>query len=105
LTLRFDSSTGTLHPSGEIDVSTAPRLLQGLEEARATGRQIVVDFGEVTFIDSMGLHALIRTAVSLDGAAPLVLERVSPFIVRLLKIVGMDELSSLEIRSAELRRG
>jgi anti-anti-sigma factor len=101
LTIDVDPSSRTLRPSGEIDMATAPKFLEALQEARATGERIVVDLGEITFIDSMGLHALISTAMSLDGAAPLVLERVPPFVIRLLKIVGMDELSSLEIRSAE----
>jgi anti-anti-sigma factor len=97
--VRVDASTRTLHPSGEIDLATAPQFRRALEEAAATGEQLVVDMAEITFIDSAGLHALVTAAVSMDGGAPLVLERVPPSVLRLLKIVGMDGLPSLEIRS------
>jgi anti-anti-sigma factor len=47
-------------PAGEIDLATAPRLQQGIEELLNGGfTQIVVDLHRVTFMDSQGVHALV----------------------------------------------
>ena len=46
--------------AGEIDVGTAPRLKQAVDAHARTGQTLTIDLREVTFIDSMGLAALVR---------------------------------------------
>lgn len=51
----------TVRPRGELDLATIDHLRHALErliEARTTW--IVVDLGEVEFLDSTGLHVLLR---------------------------------------------
>lgn len=50
-----------LFPRGEIDMATAPLLEEALaivEESRPAA--LILDFSGITFMDSTGLHALVR---------------------------------------------
>ena len=50
----------TLAPTGELDLATAPALRQELVEASAAGSSLVViDLGEVGFMDSVALSVII----------------------------------------------
>ena len=47
-------------PSGRIDLSSSPEVKQRFADAVAQGRpHLIVDLGDVSFIDSSGLGALI----------------------------------------------
>ena len=53
---------------GEVDIATAPRLQCELEErVRAGGGDLVLDCRELTFIDSSGIAAIVRTHRRLVG--------------------------------------
>ncbi len=61
--------------AGEIDVGTAPRLKQAVDGHARTGQTLTIDLREVTFVDSMGLAALVRAqhrAVARGGSLQLV---------------------------------
>ena len=61
--------------AGEIDVGTAPRLKQAVDGHARTGQTVTIDLREVTFVDSMGLAALVRAqhrAVARGGSLQLV---------------------------------
>ena len=88
------SSAPHLVLSGEIDLSVAPSLRDsGTEMARsvAPGR-LEIDLGDVTFIDSSGLGALIslRNAAQQCGSS-LVLVRVSPAVARFFELAGVRD--------------
>ena len=52
-----------LGPVGDLDLATCPVLERAFEEARSGDAQtIVVDLGEVTFMDSTGLRLLLDMA-------------------------------------------
>ena len=76
-----------------------PRLEAAFADVLTAGGPISVDMADVTFIDSAGLHFLARVAGSMNGAAPLTLLNVPPRVVRVMEIVGMTELPSIELRS------
>lgn len=47
--------------SGELDIATAPQLIEEVELAVwSTLGAFVLDLSELTFLDSTGLHALLR---------------------------------------------
>jgi anti-sigma B factor antagonist len=53
---------------GELDIGTAPALEQAVQRALDDGsREIVLDLGGTTFLDSSGLGALIRAARAVDA--------------------------------------
>jgi len=78
---------------GEIDASTAPTLEKAFDDLpNGTGR-IVLDLSDVSFIDSSGLRVLIALAGRADEEGrPVVLDRPSPTVARLLEITGLVEL-------------
>lgn len=54
-------------PAGELDLVTAPSLAQTLREAEAGDGAIVLDLGELSFMDSSGL-AVVLAAVRRSDA-------------------------------------
>lgn len=93
------SSAPHLILSGEVDLSVAPSLRDsGTEMAKsvAPGR-LEIDLGDVTFIDSSGLGALIalRNATQQCGAS-LVLIRVSPVVARFFELAGVRDSFTFE---------
>ena len=89
----------TFRLEGELDVLSAPRLLEAFAgmSGEADG-QATIDLSGLTFMDSSGLHALIDIAHSQNGHGPLILERVPPMVLRLFEITEMTRHPNLEIR-------
>ena len=63
---------------------------------QAEGR-LILDVGEITFIDSSGLLALVQLSSQMNGSAPLILSQVSPSVRRLLDIVGLEAIPGIEV--------
>jgi anti-anti-sigma factor len=84
-----------LEVSGELDLATGPMLRQAVGEALGRGRrQVAVDAGALTFMDSSGLVALVaaRNDVAAAGGT-FRLTAVSPQVAALLEMTGLaDEL-------------
>lgn len=87
---------------GEIDLSTAPRLGQALEQALVPGAPLVVDMARVEFIDSAGTHTLVLAdrAASDRGGRLLIVPSV--FVSRVLEVSGLDRAFAVygELREA-----
>jgi anti-sigma B factor antagonist len=75
--------------SGEIDLSTAPRVGRALDLALAPGEALVVDLGGVAFMDSSGTRALAEAerAATVRGARLLLV--ASEFVAHVLDISGL----------------
>ena len=84
--------------SGAIDVSVAAEIAALADSAVAahTG-DIVVDLSDVTFIDSAGVGALVALNNSLAdrGTRTLYLQPGPPNVMRVLHLVGLDEVFQL----------
>ena len=68
--IRSSRSEGTAHLElhGELDIGTAPELDRAVDEALDDGcRDVVLDLGPTTLLDSSGLGALIRAAREVDA--------------------------------------
>jgi anti-sigma B factor antagonist len=83
--------------SGELDMDSAPRLEEALAPVIATSEHLVLDLGDLTFIDSSGLHTLVKLAARMNGSAPLTLGNVPPGVQRILDIVGLESLPGIEV--------
>ncbi len=76
---------------GDLDVYTAPRLREALEEAGASGGRLVLDLRAVHFIDSTALGVLVSAQQRLrteDGQLSLVLD--DPYLLKIFRITGFD---------------
>jgi anti-sigma B factor antagonist len=103
----LDDRTRILAASGEVHVSTAPELADGLNRAIDAGRtRIVLDFSGVEFIDSTGLSVLLaalRRVGLQDGA--LVIVCTNPTVLRLFEITRLDvTFDIVDTRDAALER-
>ena len=76
--------------AGEVDIATVARLRERLFELAASGRTLVVDLDQVSFIDSAGLAALAGEAPACRRARgqPAVCTR--PRTRQLFRLTGLD---------------
>jgi anti-sigma B factor antagonist len=80
-----DIIDGTVIVSGELDVATSGFVVDAVIQLMAPGiPQLAIDLSEVTFIDSGGLHALLR----LRRTRSVEIVAVSPRVERILDITG-----------------
>lgn len=98
-----DPSTAVLQPTGRLNMVAAPAFKVLVEETVAAGRaRIVVDLGEVTFIDSSGLGALIaglKTARQAGG--DLRIADVPEQVITVLRLTNLDRVLRAHTTVAE----
>jgi anti-sigma B factor antagonist len=85
-----------VHVGGDLDVYTAPRLKETLEDAMTGGCRLVLDLSEVQFIDSTALGVLVgalQLSQSNDGEFRLVVG--DPFLLKIFHITGFDGMFSI----------
>ena len=79
--------------SGELDLYNAAHVRAALAEACAEDpERVVVDLGEVEFVDSTALGVLIETRTKLDKPGGLLLAAPGLETRRALQISGLDKL-------------
>ena len=77
---------------GELDLSGSPQLEAALVEAEQShAKAIVVDLGELTFVDSSGLAVLVDAARrSATNGDQLRLTRARDHVARVFRLTGLD---------------
>jgi anti-sigma B factor antagonist len=79
---------------GELDIVTSPLLDDALVGARRTdAASIEVDLLAVSFIDSTGLHVLIKHAQA-EGGRRVRVTKASPQVRRLFELSGVGDCLS-----------
>jgi anti-sigma B factor antagonist len=93
-----NGDVGIVRVSGEIDVATAPALREQLASALEIDViDVVVDLGEVTFMDSTGLSVLIDACHRLGKSGrKLHVVGATPSLRRLFEIAGVTELLDVQ---------
>ncbi|MEV0306506.1 STAS domain-containing protein [Nonomuraea fuscirosea] len=76
--------------AGELDATNAAQLVSYIGRVRQPGQPVVLDLGGLTFMDSSGLHVLLRVhdEVGRQGGV-LHLAAVTDLPARLLQITGV----------------
>ena len=96
LTLGHHAQDGieVIDVQGEIDMYTAPRLRELLIDLAVTGSyQLIVNLGQVGFLDSTGLGVLVgglKRVRAHDGSLDLVCTQ--PRILKILTITGLTKV-------------
>ena len=85
---------------GELDVLTAPFLWEQMEPALAgiTGK-LVLDFGELGFIDSMGLGVIVRAHSRLRGESTerqIIVRHLNAHARKVFEITGLDRVIEVQ---------
>jgi len=95
LTVEIDPD-GTIVVHGDIDIAGGPTLEAAIL-SQESNNSIVIDLGDVSFIDSSGLRSLLgasRRAHARDSTVKL--RSVGPEVTRLLQITGTSDQFTIE---------
>jgi anti-anti-sigma factor len=86
---------------GELDLVTSPDLEQALRRELLADRDVLLDLSRIGFIDSTGLHAIVKSVrTAKEAGRVLTLNAdLSPHTRRLMEIVGL--LSFIPITGSE----
>jgi len=86
----------TVRCHGRLVHQTAGELKTLVKPLILAGGAIVIDLGEVTYLDSMGLGTLVGLKVSAinEGYCTLKLEKLSPRIQELLRLTKLTQIFS-----------
>jgi anti-anti-sigma factor len=82
---------------GELDLAAAVCLLEGLRHLLRPGEHIRLELSDLVFIDSSGLHALVRAADALAPGGSLILDAADGEVARVFRLVRADLIPGLEI--------
>ena len=80
--------------AGELDLATAPHLEAVLDRMMVIPHHLVVDVSELTFIDSTGLHLLLRASALVNGR--IWVKGASRHILRVIDVTGVSEFFCLD---------
>jgi len=86
-----------IRTGGEIDAATADTLATAVSGALGDGYQkVLVDFTQVTFIDSTGLGVLVKSHRSAAAAgAVFAVVHPTPQTRKLIRVLGLDQLLNI----------
>lgn len=91
-----EGSEATVTASGEIDLASSPDLRRELQALLDDGvRRIVVDLGDVTFIDSSGLGVLVgvlKRIKEVEGGGSLEILGLTGPVRKVFEITGLHEI-------------
>ncbi|HEX4490179.1 MAG TPA: STAS domain-containing protein [Acidimicrobiia bacterium] len=77
---------------GELDITCREHVEPALTAALATAHEVIVDLGNVTFCDSIGLAMFLRAHETADGARKrLLLRNLLPNVWRVFDVTGVHE--------------
>lgn len=80
-----------VRPHGELDLGTTPLLGQALEEVEGYDAQ-VLDLRDLTFMDSSGVHLILRTCERADArGCDLRIITGRPEVQRVFEVAGLQE--------------
>lgn len=90
-------------PSGEIDLKTAAIVDDELQRAEQSESRIVLDLGEVSFMDSTGLRMVMSAHQRLYArGGSLRILNVGPQVTRLFELVGIIDHLEIDGRAPSL---
>ncbi len=98
--LHYDTATDKLHVvlDGEIDHHSSGKLRSEVDAAiyMHTPKTLVLDFRDVTFMDSSGIGLIMgRHKILQPMGGDIILLRPAPHIRRILKVAGMERLAKI----------
>ncbi|MDL2234427.1 STAS domain-containing protein [Ruminococcaceae bacterium OttesenSCG-928-L11] len=98
VTLSMSEESVTAYLSGEIDHHCAKGLREDIDEAvqRARPQELILDFRDVTFMDSSGIGLVMgRYSLMQELEGELRLTNLSSHIRKVMKLAGLDRLAVL----------
>jgi anti-anti-sigma factor len=95
-----DDGACVVRTTGELDLATAAEFIEVVRGSLSRCSAVEIDLGDITFIDSSGLGALVRLRKEAGVQdSSLFLTRVTPSTDRLLRLTGLVEF--FDIRATQ----
>jgi stage II sporulation protein AA (anti-sigma F factor antagonist) len=94
---RTDTPKG-LRIEGEVDLTTVEKFRTALAPLIREGGDVTLDVGEMRFIDSSGVQVIIGAITELSDRGRLLLLRPRPTVVRLVRVLGLQQFENFEVR-------
>jgi anti-anti-sigma factor len=96
MTFRLRAIDTGLAVSGELDMAGANRFWELATSALDPTREVVLDIGDLEFIDSAGLRAIVRVS---EEVCPygIVLRSPRDNVLRVLEMLSIERLPSIRI--------
>lgn len=91
LTRSDDGSQVCLALTGELDLSNMGILETSLAEAIDSGKKVLIDLGELEFLDSTALALIVKTLSRSDAERFSFVPSKSSSVRRVLNLTGLDE--------------
>jgi stage II sporulation protein AA (anti-sigma F factor antagonist) len=109
-TLRPLDGAMCLSVAGDLDLAGVPSFLGYLNRASDGGSNLIVDLSRLRYIDSSGINTLLAVQKTFARAGRrIVLAAVSPRMLRVLKIISLEQLlpvyPTVDAALASLRDG
>ena len=88
----------TVFLAGEMDLDCADGLREAVAEAARGAGTVVLDFADVTFIDSSGTGIFVRLCLDMSSQrTPIVARRLSPAVRGVFDMLRVRELVGEEV--------
>jgi anti-anti-sigma factor len=101
----WDGRVATVTVTGELDITTAPGLMERLlKVAQAHPERLVLELGGPVFVDVAGARALDGTHHLLEAECPVILRQPRPSVRKVFGLVGLDGESGAGPSPADAHR-
>jgi anti-sigma B factor antagonist len=81
---------------GELDLATAPLMSTAIEPAVTRGGPITLDFGDVSFVDSTGIAAILSALQALTSGC-IILHGVHNGVQKVVELMGVGQAPNLHV--------
>lgn len=97
-----DPRAVVLRVCGHLDSTSAPELARRCAEVGHSGRDLVLNLGQVDFIASSGVGALLAIADQLHAAdRTLQLAALSPAVDAVIRLLNLDQFLAIHATEGE----
>jgi anti-sigma B factor antagonist len=107
MSMLFEASTapsGVLYLSGELDIGTAGTLDAAIAPLISQGGPITVQVSGLDFMDSTGLHALVKAATSLGDRGCIIIHGLDGKgrIRKLIELSQIERLRNIHVIACDV---
>ncbi len=102
--MEINSTAVTAYLSGEIDHHNAPMIRETIDEYVSFRQpdRLVLDFGDVTFMDSSGIGLVMGRYRLIEGKnCSLYIVNLSEHAYRVMQLAGLEKLAVLKKKTRE----
>jgi anti-anti-sigma factor len=104
VTVNAEGGDHVLLVQGEVDMESAPRLLDEIQHGLKRGARTVVDLAGVAYIDSSGIAVLVQgLKTAMKRGTEFVLRAPSAQVAAVLKLAQLQQLFRIEPAPGEPR--